>query len=101
MLTRAWDRRALVDDARLSATIAQRSAFLATSRLRGREAIEWAQRAMALAPDDPATGLLVAPSLALGFSFIGSRERRRMPRSTAGSTIPRRRAAAPASSCSR
>jgi DNA-binding CsgD family transcriptional regulator len=73
LLTRAWDRRAVVDDARLSATIAQRSAFLATSRLRGREAIEWAQRAMALAPGDPATGLLVAPSLALGFSFIGSR----------------------------
>ena len=72
MLTRAWDRRALADDARLSATIAQRSAFLATARLRGREAIEWAQRAMALAPDDPATGLLVAPSLALGLSFTGS-----------------------------
>jgi DNA-binding CsgD family transcriptional regulator len=73
LLTRAWERRAVVDDVRLSATIAQRSAFLATSRLRGREAIEWAQRAMALAPGDPATGLLVAPSLALGFSFIGSR----------------------------
>jgi DNA-binding CsgD family transcriptional regulator len=73
LLTRAWDRRAVVDDARLSATIAQRSAFLATARLRGREAIDWAQRAMALAPGDPATGLLVAPSLALGFSFIGSR----------------------------
>ena len=72
MLTRAWDRRALADDARLSATIAQRSAFLATARLQGREAIEWAQRAMALAPDDPATGLLVAPSLALGLSFTGS-----------------------------
>ena len=76
LLTRAWERRALVDDARLSATIAQRSAFLATARLRGREAIEWAQRAMALAPDDPATGLLVAPSLALGLSFIGSPSRR-------------------------
>jgi DNA-binding CsgD family transcriptional regulator len=73
LMTRAWDRRAVVDDARLSATIAQRSAFLATARLRGREAIDWAQRAMSLAPDDPATGLLVAPSLALGFSFIGSR----------------------------
>jgi DNA-binding CsgD family transcriptional regulator len=73
LLTRAWESRALVDNTRLSATIAQRSAFLATSRLRGHEAIEWAQRAMALAPDDPATGLLVAPSLALGFSFIGSR----------------------------
>ncbi len=73
LLTRAWERRELVDDARLSATIAQRSAFLATSRLRGREAIEWAQRAMALAPDDPGTGLLVAPSLALGLSFTGSR----------------------------
>ena len=72
MLTLAWDRRALADDARLSATIAQRSAFLATARLQGREAIEWAQRAMALAPDDPATGLLVAPSLALGLSFTGS-----------------------------
>ena len=72
LLTRAWDRRALADDARLSATIAQRSAFLATARLHGREAIEWAQRAMALAPDDPATGLLVAPSLALGLSFTGS-----------------------------
>jgi len=74
LLTRAWDRRALVDDARLSATIAQRRAFLATARLRGHEAIEWAQRAVALAPDDAATGLLVAPSLALGFSFIGWRE---------------------------
>jgi DNA-binding CsgD family transcriptional regulator len=73
LLTRAWERRAVVDDVRLSATIAQRSAFLATARLRGREAIEWAQRAMALAPGDRATGLLVAPSLALGFSFIGSR----------------------------
>jgi DNA-binding CsgD family transcriptional regulator len=73
LLTRAWEQRALVDDARLSATIAQRSAFLATSRLRGGAAIEWAQRAMSLAPDDPATGLLVAPSLALGFSFTGSR----------------------------
>ena len=73
LLTRAWERRRAVDDARLAATIAQRSAFLATARLRGREAIEWAQRAMALAPGDPATGLLVAPSLALGFSFIGSR----------------------------
>ena len=73
LLTRAWEQRGLVDDSRLAATIAQRSAFLATSRLRGREAIEWAQRAVVLAPDDPATGLLVAPSLALGFSFIGAR----------------------------
>jgi DNA-binding CsgD family transcriptional regulator/tetratricopeptide (TPR) repeat protein len=73
LLTRAWERRELVDDARLSATIAQRSAFLATSRLRGGEAIEWARRAMALAPDDPGTGLLVAPSLSLGYSFTGSR----------------------------
>jgi DNA-binding CsgD family transcriptional regulator len=72
LLTRAWERRELAGDARLSATIAQRSAFLATSRLRGGEAIAWAQRATALAPDDPATGLLVAPSLALGFSFTGS-----------------------------
>jgi DNA-binding CsgD family transcriptional regulator len=74
LLTRAWDRRALVDDARLSATIAQRRAFLATARLRGHEAIDWAERAVALAPDDAATGLLVAPSLALGFSFTGSRD---------------------------
>jgi DNA-binding CsgD family transcriptional regulator len=74
MLTRAWDRRALVDDPRLSATIAQRSAFLSTSRLRGGEAIEWTERAMALAPDDPANGLLVAPSLALALSFTGRRE---------------------------
>jgi DNA-binding CsgD family transcriptional regulator len=73
MLRRAWDRREFADDDRLSATIAQRSAFLATSRLRGREAIEWAERAMALAPQDPANGLLVAPSLALGLSFTGKR----------------------------
>jgi DNA-binding CsgD family transcriptional regulator len=72
MLTRAWERRALADDTGLSATIAQRSAFLATARLRGHEAIRWARRAEALAPDDPATGLLIAPSLALGFSFTGS-----------------------------
>jgi DNA-binding CsgD family transcriptional regulator len=74
LLTRAWDRRALADDARLSATVAQRRAFLATARLRGHEAIDWAQRAVALAPGDAATALLVAPSLALGFSFVGSRD---------------------------
>jgi DNA-binding CsgD family transcriptional regulator len=73
MLRRAWERRALADR-RLAATIAQRSAFLATSRLRGHEALRWARRAEAIAPDDPANGLLVAPSLALGFSFTGSRE---------------------------
>jgi DNA-binding CsgD family transcriptional regulator len=73
MLARAWERRELVDDDQLSATIAQRSAFLSTSRLRGREAIEWVERAAALAPDDPGTGLLLAPSLALGRSFTGAR----------------------------
>jgi DNA-binding CsgD family transcriptional regulator len=73
LLTRAWERRALVDDPRLAATIAQRSAFLATSRLRGSDAIEWAERAMALAPEDRATSLLVAPSMALGLSFTGRR----------------------------
>ena len=71
MLGLAWDRRALAGDDRLSATIAQRSAFLATSRLRGREAIEWVARADALDPGDPANGLLLAPSLALGSSFLG------------------------------
>ena len=75
MLNRAWARRALAHDDRLSATIAQRSAFLATSRLRGREAIEWSERAIALSAGDPATGLLVAPSLALGLSFTGEREK--------------------------
>jgi DNA-binding CsgD family transcriptional regulator len=74
MLGHAWDNRELVGDDRLSATIAQRSAFLATSRLRGREALEWVARATALAPDDPTNGLLLAPSLALGSSFIGRRE---------------------------
>jgi DNA-binding CsgD family transcriptional regulator len=73
-LARAWDRRGLAGDDRLSATIAQRSAFLATSRLRGREALEWVARAGALAPDDPVNGLLLAPSLALGSSFTGRRE---------------------------
>ena len=75
LLTRAWERRDLAGDDRLSATIAQRSAFLATSRLRGHEAIAWAQRATAFAPHDLGTGLLVAPSQALGLSFIGQRER--------------------------
>jgi DNA-binding CsgD family transcriptional regulator len=73
-LTRAWERRGLADDDQLSATIAQRSAFLSTSRLRGREAIEWVGQAAALAPDDLGTGLLLAPSLALGMSFTGRRE---------------------------
>jgi DNA-binding CsgD family transcriptional regulator len=73
MLRFAWDRRELVGDARLSATIAQRSAFLATSRLRGSEAIEWVARATALDPGDTANGLLLAPSLALGSSFLGRR----------------------------
>jgi DNA-binding CsgD family transcriptional regulator len=74
MLARAWERRAQVDDDQLSATIAQRSAFLSTCRLRGREAIEWVERAAALMPGDPGTGLLLAPSLALGRSFTGARE---------------------------
>ena len=74
LLTRAWERRNLAGDDRLAATIAQRSAFLATSRMRGREAVEWADRALALAPGDTATGLLLAPSQALGLSFTGRRE---------------------------
>ena len=74
LLMRAWKRRALAGDDRLSATIAQRSAFLATSRLRGADAIAWVERAVQLAPEgDPETGLLVAPSLALGMSFTGRR----------------------------
>jgi DNA-binding CsgD family transcriptional regulator len=75
MLTRAWERRGLANDDQLAATIAQRSAFLSTSRLRGREAIDWVDRAAALAPDDPGTGLLLAPSLAIGMSFTGSRDK--------------------------
>ena len=71
LLARAWERRVVIADDRLSATIAQRSALLATSRLRGREAIEWVRRATRLAPADPAVGLLVAPSLALGMSYMG------------------------------
>src|SRR5919112_561037 len=54
-------------------TSRQPSGFLATSRLRGQEAIEWVARASALNPDDKANGLLLAPSLALGSSFIGRR----------------------------
>ena len=48
LLERAWEHRG--DDARLAATIAQRRAFMASSRLRGADAIEWARRAIALAP---------------------------------------------------
>ena len=73
-LTRAWEWRRLAGDDRLAATIAQRIAFLATARLRGQEAIDWAERAVDLAPADPGTGLLVAPSLALGLSFTGRPE---------------------------
>ncbi len=67
LLTRAWrgDRR--------SAVIAMRTAFLAASRLRGGSAVEWAERAVALAPDDRGLGLLVAPSLAIGKSYSGDR----------------------------
>src|SRR3954468_6389681 len=71
LLARAWERRG---DDHLAATVAQRSAFLAASRLRGAEAIEWAERAMALEPGDTATARLVAASLALGLSFTGRRE---------------------------
>jgi DNA-binding CsgD family transcriptional regulator/tetratricopeptide (TPR) repeat protein len=73
LLERAWERRAVEGDDRLSATIAQRRAFLATCRLRGAEAIEWAQRAVALAPDDVATALFAAASLAHGLSHAGRR----------------------------
>ena len=101
MLTRAWERRALADDARLSATIAQRSAFLATARLRGHEAIEWAQRAVALAPDDPGHRTARRTVARARVQLHRLAATRRMPRSTAGSTTLRRRVTAPASSCSR
>src|SRR3954471_18624938 len=42
LLARAWSRRG--HDHRLAATVAQRSAFLSASRLRGAEAIGWARR---------------------------------------------------------
>ena len=73
LLTRAWEGSARAGDDRLAATIAMRSAFLTASRLRGREAVAWAQRAIALAPDDRGLGLLVAPSLAIGTSYSGDR----------------------------
>ena len=73
LLERAWEHRALAADERLSATIAQRRAFLATCRLRSAESIEWAQRAVALAPHDTATGLFAAASLAHGLSHAGRR----------------------------
>ena len=73
LLERAWEHRALAADERLSATIAQRRAFLATCRLRSGESIEWAQRAVALAPHDTATGLFAAASLAHGLSHAGRR----------------------------
>ena len=69
LLERAWECRG--GDDRLAATIAQRRAFLASSRLRGEAAIEWARRATALAPDDAGTALLAAPSLAIGLSLEG------------------------------
>ena len=72
LLARAWERRG--DDSRLAATVAQRSAFLSASRLRGTDAIEWARRAVELAPQDVTTARLVAASLALGSSFTGRRE---------------------------
>jgi DNA-binding CsgD family transcriptional regulator len=71
LLERAWEQRP--DDDRLAATIAQRRAFLATCRLRGAEAIEWARRAVTLAPLDAATGLFAAASLAHGLSHVGRR----------------------------
>ena len=48
LLQRAWEHRG--DDVRLAATIAQRRAFMASSRLCGAAAIEWAQRAIELMP---------------------------------------------------
>ncbi len=73
LLERAWEHRALAADERLSATIAQRRAFLATCRLRSGDSIEWARRAVALAPHDTATGLFAAASLAHGLSHAGRR----------------------------
>jgi DNA-binding CsgD family transcriptional regulator len=71
LLARAWDARGDASDALVVATIAQRRAFLESARLRGAESIEWARRALELAPHDAATRLLAAPSLALGLSYVG------------------------------
>ena len=70
LLERAWEH---ATDDLLSATIAQRRAFLATCRLRSGESIEWAERAVALAPHDTATRLFAAASLAHGLSHAGRR----------------------------
>ena len=93
-LQRAWDHRG--DDVRLAATIAQRRAFMASSRLRGATAIEWAQRAIELIPGDTGTALLAAPVRSpTGWPSKGASTRRTRC-STAGSGIatrPRRAAA--------
>ena len=44
---------------------------MASSRLQGAQAIEWARRAMALAQDDTGVALLATPSLANGLAFEG------------------------------
>ena len=93
--------RNLAGDDRLAATIAQRSAFLATSRMRGREAVEWAERALTLAPGDTATGLLIAPSQALGLSFMGQRKQAHAALDRWLDDPFRTPSAAAASSCSR
>ncbi|MBE2317672.1 AAA family ATPase [Solirubrobacter sp. CPCC 204708] len=69
LLERAWRHPGL--GPRLASTVAQRRAFLAASRLRGAEAIEWAERATQLAPEDRTTALLAAPSLAIGLGLEG------------------------------
>ena len=71
---------------------------MASSRLRGADAIEWAQRAIALMPGDTGTALLAAPSLANGLAFEGASTRRTRC-STAGSATATRPLRAAATCC--
>ena len=72
-LQSAWRELDVAAERQLAATVAQRMAFLATSRHRGAEGVEWAQRALALASEDATDATLAGTQLAAGLGLLGRR----------------------------
>ncbi len=71
LLRQAWEACDADTDANVAATIAYRAAFGATDALKGPETIEWAQRALAVAPVGTRSATAAHWALAMGLAYDG------------------------------
>jgi len=71
LLTAGWKRPETAADPHLAALLALRWTLHSVSRLRGDDAVEWSQRAMALAPQEEAVRLEAEALRGLGMGLAG------------------------------